>query len=211
MAKFVDAITAHPDAMYFRVGDSAPEPRDWELEPLQTEVLSDSEGDSYWVIRSLHVLSDGTIRQCHMDMSLPERISDYVFFLDNRSLRFGYHHEFPGVIIPAAALDCLGIYDQYYSRRRPDVGIDVLRRGLTVAKRKTYIAQDLGYIFRDEHRFAEAAEMFKVALEEGPCSYFIYGELADAYAKLGDAQNAQKYSELFKQGERDWGMIPPRR
>ena len=62
-----------------------------------------------------------------------------------------------------------------------------------------YIAEDLGYIFRDERRFREAAEMFKIAVDEGPSSYFIYGELAGAYAELGDSANEHKYGVMFKQ------------
>jgi uncharacterized protein HemY len=83
--------------------------------------------------------------------------------------------------------------------------IDILKRGLAIAKRKHYIAEDLGYIFRDERRFREAAEMFKIAVDEGPSSYFIYGELAGAYAQLGDTANKKKYSELFKRAEDSGG------
>src|SRR5438093_9550822 len=94
----------------------------------------------------------------------------------------------------------------YYSRKRPEVGIDILRRGLAIARRKHYIAEDLGYIFRDERRFAEAAEMFRISVEEGPSSYFIYGELAGAYAELGDAVNRQKYFAMFKRAEAGQGL-----
>jgi len=45
--------------------------------------------------------------------------------------------------------------------------------------------------------------MFRIAVEEGPSSCFIYGELAGAYAELGDAENEQKYSAMFKQAEAD--------
>jgi tetratricopeptide (TPR) repeat protein len=209
MASFVDAISSNPNLKYFRVRDSkADHPRDWELEPLQTELLTDEEGDSFNVIKALNVLPNGTIRECHIDISLPERITDYAYFLENGALRYGYHHEFPGEIIAAAALDCFGVYELFYSRKRPELGIDVLRRGLAIAKRKYIIAADLGYILRDERRFAEAVEMFKIAVEEGPSSSFIYYELAGAYAELGASENAKQYSEMFNQAERDSGMIP---
>ncbi len=199
MATFLDAIAANPQVKFFRVLDSRAEhPRDWQLEPLQTELLSDAEADGYHVMKALNLLHDGSIRECFIDMNLPERITDYAFFLQNGSLRFGYYHEFPGEILPAVALDCFGVYDLFYSKKRPQLGIDILKQGLAIAKRKSYIAEDLGYIYRDELRFREAAEMFQVAVEEGPSSYFIYGELAGAYAEIGDAANEEKYSAMFK-------------
>jgi tetratricopeptide (TPR) repeat protein len=202
MAKFVQAVTDNPDVKFFRVlGSGADHARDWELEPLQTELLSDTDDDGMHVMKALNVSPDGTVRECHIDMNLPERISDYAFFIELGSLRFGYHHQFPGEIIPAVALDCFGVYDLFYSRRVPEVGIDVLRRGLAIAKRKHCIAEDLGYILRDEGRFREAAEMFKIAADEGPSSYFIYGELAGAYAELGDTENERRYLAIFKRAE----------
>ena len=205
MARFIDAVTSHPEIKFFRVLDGeADDPQKWRLKPLQGDVLSEADADDlYVVMKALHVFPDGTVRDCYIDMSLPERISDYAFFVENGSLRSGYHHEFPGEIIAGAALDCFGLYELFYSRRKPEVGIDVLRRGLSVARRKRYIAEDLGYILRDEGRFQEAAEAFRLAVEEGPSSYFIYGELAAAYAELGDAENSEKYSALFKQAEAD--------
>ena len=207
MARFIDAIADNPDVMFFRVIESSAElPRDWKLEPLPTDLLSDTGADGLHVMKALNVLPDGTTCDCYMDINLPERISDYAYFHKNGSLRFGYHHEFPGEIIPAAAVDCFGVYELFYSRRRPELGIDVLRRGLAAAKRKQCIAQDLGYILRDERRFQEAAEMFKIAVEEGPSSYFIYGELAGAYAELGDAANERKYMAMFIRAEAGGGL-----
>jgi hypothetical protein len=206
MARFIAAITANLQVKFFRVLDSgAGHPRNWQLEPLQTDLLSDTEADGYHVMKALNVLPDGMIHECYIDMNLPERISDYAFFVEDGSLRFGYHHEFPGEILPAVALDCFGLYELFYSKARPQLGIDILKRGLAIAKRKHYIAEDLGYIFRDERRFREAAEMFKIAVEEGPSSYFIYGELAGAYAELGDSANEKKYSAMFKRAEAGGG------
>jgi tetratricopeptide (TPR) repeat protein len=202
MARFLDTIAANPGVNFFRVLDAhADHPPDWELEPLPTDLLSDMETDGLHVMKALNVLSEGAIRACYIDMNLPERISDFAFFPSNHSLPFGRHHEFPGEILPAVALDCFGLYELFYSRQRPEVGIEILKRGLEIGKRKAYIAEDLGYIFRDERRFGEAAEMFKIAVEEGPSSYFIYGELAGAYAELGDAANRQKYAAMFKRAE----------
>jgi RNA recognition motif. (a.k.a. RRM, RBD, or RNP domain) len=197
---FLDALIASFDTKFFRVLDSSAEnPVKWELEPLDTDLLSDSDSDGLHVMKALNLLPDGAIRACYMDMNLPERTTDYAFFVENGSLRYGRHHEFPREILPAVAIDCFGVYELFYSKQRPQLGIDILKRGLAIAKRKHYIAEDLGYIFRDERRFREAADMFQIAVEEGPSSYFIYGELAGAYAELGDSANEQKYDAMFKQ------------
>lgn len=198
MARFIDAITNNPDVKCFRVINSvSEEPCEWELDPIHIDLLSDMESDGYHIITALNVLEDGTTRKCYMDMNLPERISDYAFFLEEGSLVFGYYHQFSGEILPANAIDCFGVYDQFYSQNFPEIGIEILKRGLAIAKRKHYIAEDLGYIYRDEQRFREAVEMFKIAVDEEPSSYFIYGELADAYAEIGDTENAKKYSDMF--------------
>jgi tetratricopeptide (TPR) repeat protein len=202
MATFVDAVTGNPDAKYFRVDDSdGDEPRAWELEPLGVELLSDAEDGEFFVIRALHVLPDGTVRPCHMDMNLPERISDHAMFVDDGRLEVGFHHDFPGQIIPADALDCFGEYEQFYSRSKPEIGIEILKQGLAKAARKCYIAENLGYILRDEGRMAEAIEAFRMAVDEGPSSSFIYQEIAEAYGELGDVANQEKFRGLFDEAE----------
>jgi hypothetical protein len=50
--------------------------------------------------------------------------------------------------------------------------------------------------------------MFKIAVDEGPSSYFIYGELAEAYGALGDAENEKKYTAMFKQAESQGTQAP---
>src|SRR5262249_49485922 len=160
------AVTKNPATNFFRVVDSSAEnPSQWELEPLETDLLSDTDSDGLHVMKALNVLPDGSVTECYIDINLPERISDYAFFLMKGAIRCGYHHQFRGEITPAVALDCFGVYELYYSRNRPQIGIDILARGLAIAKRKHYIAEDLGYVFRDERRFQEAAEMFKIAAE----------------------------------------------
>lgn len=203
---FLDAMSAYPNTKFFRVADSRVEhPAEWELEPLETDLLSDTDSFGLHVMKALNLLPDESIRECYMDINLPERISDYAFVVEGSTLRFGYHQEFPGEILPAFALDCFGLYELFYLKRKPQLGIDILKRGLAIAKRKHYIAEDLGYIFRDERRFGEAVEMFKIAAEEGASSYFIYGALAEAYAELGDSANEKKYSAMFKRAEMSCG------
>ncbi len=88
----------------------------------------------------------------------------------------------------------------FYATGAPQIGIDVLKRGLAQCSRKQFIAQDLGYILRDEKRYREAADMFELVVAEEVPSYFTYGELAQLYAHLGDGEKHAKYSALYARG-----------
>ncbi|MEX2168266.1 MAG: hypothetical protein WD851_03070 [Pirellulales bacterium] len=196
--RLIDALTQHPAIFIFAVVDSDPDDQtEWDVEPVEGHVLCESDLDSYFVVKAKNVLHGGTVRDCYIDMCLPERISDLAIFVSGNQLDVRYHHEFDGEIICAVPIDCFGVYELFYSRISPDVGIELLRRGLAAAPRNCHIAEDLGYILRDEHRFGEAAEMFQVAVDGGASSYFIFGELADCYLKIGKSDEAQKYQEMF--------------
>ncbi len=136
-------------------------------------------------------------------MCLPERISDYAYFLRGDRVESRYHHECDGDIICAVPIDCFGVYELFYSRIAPETGIEILKQGLAASPHKIYIAEDLGYILRDEGRFAEAAEMFQIAVDAEPSFYFIYGELAGCYDEIGQTDKARKYRAMFeRQSER---------
>jgi hypothetical protein len=46
MARFMDVLTNNPDVKCFRVLDSDSEnPSEWELDPIHTDLLSDTESD----------------------------------------------------------------------------------------------------------------------------------------------------------------------
>jgi tetratricopeptide (TPR) repeat protein len=157
-----------------------------------------SEQDGFFIIQAKNILPDGTIRECYIDVSLPERISDYAYYVHGGSLEARYHHEFEGEIICAVPISSFGVYELFYSKTQPDVGIEILKGGLSSSPQKAAIAEDLGYILRDERQFQEAAEMFDIAAQEGPSSYFIYGELAGCYDETGNKELADKYRKMFE-------------
>jgi hypothetical protein len=196
--RLIAALTEHPDVSIFAVLDSEPDDKsEWDVEPIEGEVLHESELDGYFVVKAKNVLSGGTVRDCYIDINLPERITDFAFFLCGDRLDARYHREFDGEIICAVPIDCFGVYDLFYSKNAPEVGIEVLRRGLAEIPRNRHMALDLAYILRDERRFDEAAEMFQVAVDEGESCYMIFGELADCYAKIGESDKARMYQEMF--------------
>jgi hypothetical protein len=195
--RLTDALLGNPQVRIFRVTDSESEDKgQWEVTPADAPILSEQDG--FFIVKAMNILPDGQVTECYVDVSLPERISDYAYSVQGGSLKVGYHHEFSGAIICAVPIASFGVYELFYSKAKPDIGIGILRNGLTAAAHKAAIAQDLGYILRDERRFQEAAEAFEVAAHEGPSSYFIYGEIADCYEEAGNSALAAKYRNLFE-------------
>ncbi|MHC4476322.1 MAG: tetratricopeptide repeat protein [Planctomycetota bacterium] len=195
--RLIEALTEHPTVRIFAVLDSDSEDKcDWRVEPICGDVLTESESNDFFIVQAKNVLPDETVNDCYIDIHLPERISDYAYFLRGNSLDVRYHHEFDGEIICAVPIDCFGVYELFYSRTAPHIGIDILEQGLAASPHRSFIAEDLGYILRDEGRFREAAEMFQISVDTEPSSYFIYGELAGCYDEIGEAEKARKYHDM---------------
>ncbi len=199
--RFIDALTQYPAIPFFGriegLETDSDDIHDWELDPIDAPVLLESEIVDFFIVKAKQVLPDGKIRDCYLDICLPERINDYAYFLRGDRIEYRYTHECDGEIICAVPVACFGSYELFYSRIAPNVGIDILRNGLAATQHKQFIAEDLGYILRDERRFSEAVAMFKLAVDGEPSSHFIYGELAGCYDAIGDAENATKYYALF--------------
>lgn len=196
--KLAKALAKFPEVLIFHVEDSDDDGQaKWDVEPVDSPVLLESE--SLFIVKAKNVLPDGTIQNCYIDISLPERINDNTYYFDGKSLDVIPSYEVDGDVICAVPIDCFGVYELFYSKINPGLGIDILKEGLAVSKQKHYIAEDLGYILRDEGRFKEAAEMFQISVDETPSSYFIYGELAACYEEIGETENAEKYKMMFAQ------------
>lgn len=201
--KFIEAIERYPKITIFEIGDHDNDDKSqWDLVPIKNEILLEPAWEPeklpFYLLKAKQILPDGSVLDCHMDMSLPERISDYIYFVQEEKVAFGYVHSFPGDKICMVPIDCSGDYQLFYSKLKPEIGIEVLRQGLAIASRKHYIAEDLGYILRDEKRYEEAIEAFLISASEGPSSYYVYHELADAYCLLGDISNERIYREKFE-------------
>ncbi|MDZ4850116.1 MAG: hypothetical protein SGI77_12595 [Pirellulaceae bacterium] len=202
--RLFDAITQFPKIPIFgrieglETDDDGEGVDSWHVDPIDAPVLLQSEISQFFIVKAIQVLPSGTTRECYIDIQLPERATDYAYFVGESAIDFDYPHNYEGEIISKVPIDSFGIYELFYSKTLPDIGIEVLRRGLPQSKRKSHIAQDLGYIFRDERRYAEAAQAFQISADEGPSSYFIYDELSGCYEKIGEHALAQKYDQLFR-------------
>ena len=79
--KLIKALAKFPEVRIFRVGDSDDDNQsEWDVEPIDSLVLPESE--NFFIVKAKNVVSDGVIRDCYIDVSLPERINDYTYFLD---------------------------------------------------------------------------------------------------------------------------------
>jgi tetratricopeptide (TPR) repeat protein len=117
--------------------------------------------------------------------------------LDNPKFNQSYELENKD-IIPAVASDCFGLYELYYSKISPESGLKVLKDGLKLSKQKSVIAEDIGYILRDEGRLEEALEYFIISTNHEPSSEHIYGEIEDIYRAQGNEEKANEYKTKFE-------------
>lgn len=173
---------------------------DWTIEPTDLELIPDEEG--YFIVPAKQIYTDRTV-DCFIDITTTERITDHVFRLvDGKvigELFYEYSRKNQNSIIPSVASDCFGIYELYYAKENPQVGIDILRNGLTKSLTKNVIAEDLGYILRDENRNIEAIEAFLISEQNEPSSEYIYLELSQLYRQLGQLDKQLEYEQKYKE------------
>jgi tetratricopeptide (TPR) repeat protein len=168
----------------------------WKIEPTDLELIPEEEG--HYIVIAKQTLMDRTV-ECYIDLITPERTAENVIKLDTKGkviVESIYDQE--NTVIPAVASDCFGIYELYYSKENPQIGIDILKAGLVKSDLKTVIAEDLGYIYRDENRIDEAIDSFLISDKTNPSSEYIYQELAQLYGQLGNKAKEQEYLQKFK-------------
>lgn len=168
----------------------------WTIEPTDFELLPEEE-NTYFV-KAKQVFADATT-DCYIGVVTPERIAETVIKRNAKgqtNTESIYDQE--QTIIPAVASDCFGVYELYYAKENPKIGIDILKDGLTKATNKNVVAEDLGYILRDEGRIEEAIEAFKISEKYEPSSEYIYLELSNLHKELGQADEELKYKQKFK-------------
>ena len=168
----------------------------WEIEPTDFELIPDDA--NIYFVKALQVTSDSAT-DCFLEIVTPERIAETVIKKTASGKTVAESiYDIENTVIAAVASDCFGDYELYYARENPQIGIDILRNGLDKAKNKNIVAEDLGYILRDERRFEEAIEAFKISEENEPSSEYIYLELSRLYEELGQLSEQLKYEQKYK-------------
>lgn len=167
---------------------------DMEIETTDLELIP-YDDDGYYIVRAIEISGEKNT-ECFIDMNTPERVTDIAIkkgFLGAIKISYMYESE----IIPSVASDCFGLYELYYSKSNPELGIQILKDGLSKAINKNIVAEDLGYILRDEGRIQEAIEAFKISEDFGPSTEYTFLELSHLYEKLGDIDKRDHYFKAF--------------
>jgi hypothetical protein len=205
MVKLRQALLGQPKASIYQVDLSDFEDDnflEWDVTPINAEILAAEyvqEGmlDGLFLLKALFLSQQNEPRSCYLDVSMPERISDSAYFPEGDTIIRSDLYKLQGEVIPLVAIEGFGVYDMFYSHINPEVGLNVLRQGLSLAKRKSFIAADMGYILRDEQRHEEAISAFTIAIEEDPASPNLYIERAMLMDLVGDERGAQE----------DWAVV----
>jgi hypothetical protein len=202
MPNLVQVIAQRPTVNAFkRVAGNGDDPRLWKYAPVFGDVVPEADKTGFYILGAFHIRSKTDVSRCYLDLSTPERINEHAYIPDDGELRYDRPRNLDGEFISAIAVDGFGNYGLFYSKIAPELGIDVLRRGLAASQRKHFIAEDLGYILRNEGRAREAAAAFQIAADEEVSSHYIYLELAELSRKLGRAAKYSKYAALFDKAE----------
>ena len=168
----------------------------WTVEPTDFEIIPEEE--NYYIVKAYQVSQNGKT-DCYIGVMSPERSAEIVIKQNAKGqTKIESIYDQEKSIIPAIASDCFGDYELFYAKENPQVGIDILKSGLTKATNKNVVAEDLGYILRDEGRIEEAIEAFKISEESGPSSEYTFWELAGLYEQLGQLEKQTEYKQKYK-------------
>ena len=168
----------------------------WTVEPTDYELITEEE--NYYFVKAYEVSQNGKT-DCYIGVMTPERIAEVVIKQNsNGQTEIESIYDQEKSIIPAIASDCFGDYELFYSKENPQLGIDILKSAITKATNKNVVAEDLGYILRDEGRVKEAIEAFKISEENGPSSEYTFLELAGLYEQLGQLDKQTEYRQKYK-------------
>ena len=168
----------------------------WTIESTDFELIPEEE--NYYFVKAFEI-SENEKTDCYIGIMTPERIAEIVIKQgSNGQTKVESIYEQVKSIIPSIASECFGDYELYYSKENSQIGIDILKSGLTLATNKNVVAEDLGYILRDEGRIEEAIEAFKISEENGPSSEYTFLELAGLYEQLGQLDKQTEYRQKYK-------------
>jgi tetratricopeptide (TPR) repeat protein len=194
--KLKDIFTDNKTRVFVVTNQDGEDELNWTIEPTDFDLLPEEENIYY--LKAYQVSADSNY-DCYIGIMTPERIAETVVKRKpSGQIVAESIYDQDQTIIPAVASDCFGDYELFYAKENPQIGIDVLKNGLTKATNKNIVAEDLGYILRDENRIEEAIEAFKISEQIGPSSEYVYLELSRLYRDIGQTDNELKYKQKFK-------------
>ena len=192
--KIKDIFSIRDTNVFVLTNDTSGDALSWEVEPTNQDLITTEEG--IYFVAAKQVYTDKTV-DCFLGVMTPERISETVIKLVDDEVSSESIYDQKTAVIPAVASECFGDYNLYYAKENPQIGIDVLRTALATHPTVATIAEDLGYILRDENRIEEALEAFHHAEKVGVSSEYVYLELSRLYKRIGDTDKEKEYEKLF--------------
>ena len=191
-------IFQEPDTKIFLVINQDDENElNWIIEPTQYEIIPDD--DNTFIVKAF-LIENNNVTDCFICITLPERIAEIVILKDSENnTKIEYLYKLESSVIPQVAAECYGNYELYYAKENEEIGINVLKNGLKIAKNISTVAEDLGYILRDENRIHEAIEAFKISevnINSSPSTYY---ELSELYRELGMVHEQLYYLQKYKE------------
>ncbi|EHO09282.1 hypothetical protein HMPREF9714_01960 [Myroides odoratimimus CCUG 12901] len=133
---------------------------EWEVEATQYSVLPDEEGNFF--VKGLEISNTG-ISEVYVGITLPERISEIGLIKNTLEQIEVLENMFSSQFLPLVACESYGNYELYYVHTNPKIGIEVLEEGLQQSNHYGAIAEDLGYIYRDEQCIHQAIKLLRLA------------------------------------------------
>ena len=168
----------------------------WLIQPTDFQFIPEEE--NLYIVKAIEI-SNKLEKDIFIGINIPERIAEIVirknFF---GKVKLEDIDDQKNEVIPAIASECFGDYNLFYAKQNPEIGIDILKDALNKVNNKNVVAEDLGYILRDENRIEEAIEVFKESERYGPSSEFTFLELSNLYEMLGDIEKQTLYFEKYK-------------
>lgn len=197
VSTLMDSIKKYPNCKIFKVENSNGSLLQWAITPTELKIIPHSE--AHFLVIADIIDKNKSKSKGYINLNTPERIADYVIYdLDNPKV-CGIYDLKEKEVIPSVASDCFGLYEMYYSKFDPEIGIETLKKGLELSTEKSVIAEDIGYILRDENRLNDALKYFLISEKLKPSSEYILGEIEDIYKSQGNEKKAEEYRVKFEQ------------
>jgi len=190
--KIKNIVDNNETVLFEVVQEKSDNPLKWKIKPTTEKLIPNTDG--HFIVRAKMISNDRNVQDCFIDLSLPERISDFIIYQTDNGLEFTESYKLNDKeVIPVIASECYGVYELYYSKNYPEIGIEILRTGLEISNNPAIIAEDLGYILRDENKYQESIDAFLISEKHGVSSEYIYQEIRDLYLQLDNKEKADEY------------------
>jgi tetratricopeptide (TPR) repeat protein len=170
----------------------------WNLELINSPNLADyvvmnGQLDGIFILKGKIIQACGNLADCYVEISMPEGVVEFVYLRQNEKIKKVQRRKMEDVIL-SVPIEKMVDYNLYYSKNRPEVGIEVLKKGLQIAQMKWPLAYALACIFREEQRLQEAIDAFGIVIAEGPpnLNYYNYQDRAKLLQRIGNHKAAQE-------------------